>query len=75
MNILILGGDGYLGWPTALYFSKKGYNVTIVDNFIKKKIVFEFGFKPLISPPSLQERVRIWNLNNKTKLKQLLEIY
>ena len=75
MNILILGGDGYLGWPTALYFSKKGYNVTIVDNFIKKKIEFEFGFKPLISPPSLQERVRIWILIIKQKLKQLLEIY
>lgn len=72
MNILILGGDGYLGWPTALYFSKKGYNVTIVDNFIKKKIEFEFGFKPLISPPSLQERVRIWNLNNKTKIKAII---
>ena len=72
MNILILGGDGYLGWPTALYFSKKGYNVTIVDNFNKKKIEFEFGFKPLISPPSLQERVRIWNLNNKTKIKAII---
>jgi UDP-sulfoquinovose synthase len=37
MNILILGGNGYLGWPTALYFSKRGYNVTVVDNFYKKK--------------------------------------
>lgn len=72
MNILILGGNGYLGWPTALYFSKRGYNVTVVDNFIKKKIELEFGFKPLISPPSLQDRVKIWNLNNKTEIKTII---
>ena len=37
MKILILGGDGYLGWPTALSFSKKKHDVIVVDNFIKKK--------------------------------------
>ena len=38
MKILILGGDGYLGWPTAMFFSKLGHKVTIIDNFLKKKL-------------------------------------
>ncbi len=37
MKILILGGNGYLGWPTSLFFSKQGHEVSIVDNFVKKK--------------------------------------
>ena len=32
MNILVLGGDGYLGWPTALHLSALGHHVTVVDN-------------------------------------------
>jgi NAD(P)-dependent dehydrogenase (short-subunit alcohol dehydrogenase family) len=35
-RILILGGDGYLGWPTALRFSRQGHSVAIVDNFAKR---------------------------------------
>ena len=37
MKILILGGDGYLGWPTSLYFSARGHDVYVLDNFVKKK--------------------------------------
>ena len=38
MKILILGGDGYLGWPTAMYLSNRGYEVLIVDDYSRKKI-------------------------------------
>ena len=38
MKILILGGDGYLGWPTSMSLSKKGYDVLSVDNFSKRKL-------------------------------------
>ncbi len=69
MKILILGGDGYLGWPTAMFFSKRKHQVTVVDNFIKKKIELEFGFKPLLSQPSLLDRVKIWNKNQNKKIK------
>ncbi|WP_291823336.1 hypothetical protein [Marinobacter sp.] len=34
-HILILGGDGYLGWPTAMYFSNRGHQVTVVDNYLR----------------------------------------
>ena len=33
MRILGLGGDGYLGWPTALHLSAAGHDVAIADNF------------------------------------------
>ena len=64
-NILILGGDGYLGWPTAMHFaSDRNNKVIIVDNFIKRKIENEFGVSPLINVPDMFERCRIWNSNN-----------
>ena len=36
MKIAVLGGDGYCGWATALYLSKKGHSVAIVDNFARR---------------------------------------
>ena len=55
MNVLILGGDGYLGWPTSMYFSRLGYQVTIVDNFSKRKIELEMGVSSLNEILTLQE--------------------
>ena len=63
MKILILGGNGYLGWPTSLFFSKQGHEVSIVDNFVKEKMELEFGFKPLILTKTLHKRVDCWNKN------------
>ena len=37
MRILILGGDGYLGWPTAMRFSARGHEVSVVDNFSRRR--------------------------------------
>ncbi len=41
MHVLILGGDGYLGWPTAMYFSKRGHEVTVVDNYFRRNACTE----------------------------------
>ncbi len=60
MRILILGGDGYLGWATALYFSHRGYEVSILDNLAKRKWGLELGVEPLIPIPSLHQRVKAW---------------
>ena len=46
-KILVCGADGYLGWPTAMYLSEKGYQVTAIDNFSKRKIENENNIKPL----------------------------
>lgn len=59
-HILILGGDGYLGWPTAMYFSKRGYSVTIVDNYWRRGICNTLNVGMLYSVPTLQERAKIW---------------
>jgi len=60
MKILILGGDGYLGWPTAMYLSKRGYDVIVVDNYFRRLACHELNVEPLIQVPNLQERARIW---------------
>jgi UDP-sulfoquinovose synthase len=58
-HVLILGGDGYLGWPTAMYFSKRGC-VTVVDNYFRRNACTELDVGMLYSVPTLQERARIW---------------
>jgi UDP-sulfoquinovose synthase len=59
-SILILGGDGYLGWPTAMYFSKRGYEVTVVDNYLRRNACTEIDVGMLYPIPTLIERVKIW---------------
>ncbi|HEX2235154.1 MAG TPA: NAD-dependent epimerase/dehydratase family protein [Actinomycetota bacterium] len=61
MNILVLGGDGYLGWPTAMYLANRGHDVTVVDNFVRRLWDFEIGASSLIPIQSLQERVQLWS--------------
>ncbi|MGZ8527398.1 MAG: NAD-dependent epimerase/dehydratase family protein [Candidatus Limnocylindrales bacterium] len=60
MRILVLGGDGYLGWPTAMAFSSAGHRVAIVDNFAKRQWELELGVTPLFPIPTLHGRVRAW---------------
>ena len=60
MNILVLGGDGYLGWPTALYLSRRGHRVGVVDNFARRGYDLEMGVDSLVPIVGLQQRVRRW---------------
>jgi UDP-sulfoquinovose synthase len=60
-NILILGGDGYLGWPTAMHFSERGFNVTVVDNFLRRSNCQNLGISMLYETPDLINRAKIWN--------------
>ncbi len=60
MKILILGGDGYLGWPTAMHFSSRGHEVTVVDNYLRRKASEDVGVKFLYDNPNLIERAKIW---------------
>lgn len=59
-RILVLGGDGYLGWPTAMALSAQGHRVAVADNFAKRKWELELGVQPLFAVPTLHERVRAW---------------
>lgn len=58
-HVLILGGDGYLGWPTAMYFSARGYAVTVVDNYFRRHVVDTIDVSMLYPVPNLVERARI----------------
>jgi UDP-sulfoquinovose synthase len=61
VRILVLGGDGYLGWPTALYLSRRGHDVGVVDNFARRQYDHEMGVDSLVPISSMQRRVRTWN--------------
>src|SRR5205814_6326771 len=61
MRILILGGDGYLGWPTAMYFSKRGHDVHVIDSYLRRRAHAEQGTDSLTPiPASLPERAAAW---------------
>lgn len=71
-HILILGGDGYLGWPTAMYFSQRGYDVTVVDNYLRRNACTELDVGMLYPVPSLQERARIWHEHTGKEIKVVI---
>jgi UDP-sulfoquinovose synthase len=60
LNILILGGDGYLGWPTAMFLSNRGHRVGVLDNFAKRRWEMELNVEPLIPILTLHDRVKAW---------------
>jgi UDP-sulfoquinovose synthase len=60
MKIVVLGGDGYCGWATALYLSKKGHDVAIVDSFARRQWDFELGVQTLTPISPLPDRLRAW---------------
>lgn len=59
-SVLILGGDGYLGWPSALYFADRGHNVTVVDNYFRRNACTELDVGMLYPVPTLVERAKRW---------------
>ena len=61
MRILILGGDGYLGWATSMYFSRRGHEVHAVDNYLRRRMHEEYGTDSLTPVlDSLPARVQAW---------------
>ncbi len=63
MRVLILGGDGYLGWPTALRFSARGHEVSVVDNFARRRWVAGAGSDSLTPIADLDARIAAWEAN------------
>ncbi len=60
MRVLVLGGDGYLGWPTALRFSDRGHEVVVVDNFSRRRWHLQQSTESLTPILTLEERIDAW---------------
>jgi UDP-sulfoquinovose synthase len=60
MRVLILGGDGYLGWPTAIRLSARGHEVSVVDNFSRRRWHDQQGTNSLTPIRDLDERIEAW---------------
>ncbi len=60
MKVMILGGDGFCGWPTALHLSAQGHDVLIVDNLSRRNIDVELECESLTPIRPMSERLRVW---------------
>src|SRR6266542_1203517 len=60
MRVLVLGGDGFCGWPTSLYLSDRGHDITIVDNLSRRKIDVDLEVESLTPIRPISERIRAW---------------
>jgi UDP-sulfoquinovose synthase len=60
MHVLVLGGDGFCGWPTSLYLSDRGHDVTILDNLSRRNIDNELEVQSLTPIRPIGERLRVW---------------
>jgi len=60
VKILVLGGDGFCGWPTALHLSRRGHDVIIVDNLSRREIDIELEVESLTPIRPIGERLKVW---------------
>ncbi|XP_044464204.1 UDP-sulfoquinovose synthase, chloroplastic-like [Mangifera indica] len=66
-RVMVIGGDGYCGWATALHLSNKGYEVSIVDSLIRRLFDHQLGLDSLTPISSIHNRLRVWkSLTGKT---------
>ncbi|GJS78149.1 UDP-sulfoquinovose synthase, chloroplastic [Tanacetum coccineum] len=59
-RVMVVGGDGYCGWATSLHLSKKGYDVAIVDNLVRRQFDDQLGLDSLTPIASIHDRIRRW---------------
>ena len=60
MRVLVLGGDGFCGWPTSLYLSDRGHDITVIDNLSRRKIDVDLEVESLTPIRPIGERIRVW---------------
>jgi UDP-sulfoquinovose synthase len=68
MKVLVLGADGYLGWPTCMYLSKRGYEIYGVDNYFRRNVTIDLNCDPLFPTPDLTDRTKIWEKTTGKKI-------
>lgn len=73
MRVLVLGGDGYLGWPTAMSLAAHGHDVHVVDNYLRRQIARQTRSEALIPTPNLPKRAEMFQ--EKTGLEVGVSIF
>jgi UDP-sulfoquinovose synthase len=69
MRLLVLGGDGYLGWPTAMRFSARGHEVSVVDNFSRRRWHIQNSTDSLTPIASLADRLEAWRERSGSEIR------
>jgi UDP-sulfoquinovose synthase len=69
MRIMVLGGDGYCGWPTSLYLSSKGHDVAIMDNLCRRQFDKDLGISSLTPIARLENRLATWRLGTSKRIQ------
>ena len=60
MRVIVLGADGYLGWPMCMYLSKRGHDVIGIDNYFRRTAAMSLDCEALVPNPNLTQRAKIW---------------
>jgi UDP-sulfoquinovose synthase len=60
MRVLIQGGDGYLGWPTAMYLAARGHEICVIDNYLRRTLARQTQSEALIPNPNLNQRAGVF---------------
>lgn len=68
MKIFIAGGDGYLGWPTAMHLSANNHEILIADNYLRRNMAREEDVEALYEVPNLMDRSRFWQKKTGKKI-------
>ena len=69
MKVLVIGGDGYCGWATALYLSERGHEVAVLDSLVRRHWDLTLGVDTLTPIASIQQRVQHWNQKTGRKIE------
>lgn len=70
-RVMVIGGDGYCGWATALHLSNKGYEVAIVDSLVRRLFDHQLGLDSLTPISSVHNRIQCW----KSLTGKAIELY
>lgn len=60
MRVMVLGGDGYLGWPTSMHFAARGHDVLTVDNYLRRTVARQTSSEALMNNPNLEKRAEVF---------------
>jgi UDP-sulfoquinovose synthase len=60
MRVIVLGADGYLGWPTSLHLSARGHDVVAVDSLVRRRWDTHCGTHSLVPIASMERRIARW---------------